>query len=169
MNPNDLLAMSSVLLAVGGGDFGESGVISVIVKVALGQDVYDFGLLGLIDKVELTMFAPATHHFSRTYGGGGGVGGMGLHQTTSKKIKDKENANILPSKTPSRLGGRGGFGGGGGMGGGSGQGKGLVPSTSIRVGLGVKSAARDGNVMRGGEMGKGKGKDGDEIGECMGE
>lgn len=88
------------------------------------------------------MFAhPATHHIGRTYTGHNPT----VYPTTGRKNLNKENAGALPSKTPSRA-----------M-------KGVVPSTSIRMGLGVKSALRDGNVMRGGEEGKGKGKE-EEIG-----
>ena len=83
---------------------------------------------------------PATHHFSRTY-----TSQNAGHPTTSRKNLNKENAGALPSKTPSRM-----------------TAKGLVPSTSIRVGLGVKSTIKDGNVQNGGGgEGKGKGKDED--------
>lgn len=83
---------------------------------------------------------PATHHFSRTY-----TSQNAGHPTTSRKNLNKENAGALPSKTPSRM-----------------TAKGLVPSTSIRVGLGVKSTIKDGNVQNGGGGGgKGKGKDED--------
>ena len=84
------------------------------------------------------MFAyPATHHFGRTYTGANPT----AHPTTSKKNLNKENAGALPSKTPSRAG------------------KMLVPSTSMRIGLGVKSTAKDGNVQQSAREGTGKGND----------
>ncbi|ODN77047.1 hypothetical protein L202_05588 [Cryptococcus amylolentus CBS 6039] len=78
------------------------------------------------------MLAPRTIHTHRTY----------THQTTSKK--NIENAHALPSKTPSRTGGK----------------QLLAPSTGVRMGLGVKTEGRDRNVLGGqsrGEGGKGKG------------
>ena len=66
-------------------------------------------------------------------------------QTTSKKNTNKENANALPSKTPSRAG----------------PSK-LIPSTSTRLGLGVKTVDRNENP---GEEGKEKTGEGKEIGE----
>lgn len=93
------------------------------------------------------MFAhPATHHFSKTYGGHNAA-----TLTTAKRNLNKENAGALPSKTPSRA-----------------AGKALMPGTSLRVGLGVKSSIKDGNVQHGshgdGKDAKGKGKE-EEIGE----
>lgn len=85
------------------------------------------------------MFAyPATHHFGRTYSSIN----PSAHPTTSRKNVNKENAGALPSKTPSRAG------------------KMLVPSTSMRVGLGVKSTVKDGNVQQQSSRdGNGKGND----------
>lgn len=94
------------------------------------------------------MFAPShplthTSHISRTYSS----------QTTSKKNTNKENANALPSKTPSRAG----------------PSK-LLPSTSVRNGLGVKTVERNENRLVT-QMGTEKEKAGDvkEIGEYGGE
>jgi hypothetical protein len=68
-------------------------------------------------------------------------------QTTRKTLnKDKENANALPSKTPSRA---------------VGAGKMLVPNTA-RVGLGAKSVGGKNT-----EGGKGKGKEVDDIGKLV--
>jgi len=112
------------------------------------------------------MFGPntsnhfATTHLTRIYGGGGGGGA-----TTSKKNINKENANVLPSKTPSRVGGGVGsskLGGGIGVGGEIG--------TMGRKGLGAKTEGRDRNVLGGqGGMGgeKGKGKEGEDIGMSL--
>jgi len=83
---------------------------------------------------------PLTHtgHLSRTYSS----------QTTSKNT-NKENANALPSKTPSRAG----------------PSK-LVPSTSVRVGLGVKTVERNMNALVDQPAtGKGKGGDAQDIGQ----
>jgi hypothetical protein len=95
----------------------------------------------------LVMFAPSqnphtqTAHLHRTYQ---------THHTTSKKNVNKENSHgALPSKTPSRqvLGG-----------------KNALP-TGLRTGLGVKTMSKDGNVIHdSGGQGKGKGKEGDDIG-----
>ncbi len=89
---------------------------------------------------------PATHHVGRTYHGNINPN---IYPTTGKKNLNKENAGALPSKTPSRT-----------------TMKGMVPSTSIRMGLGVKSAMRDGNAMNRGYEGKGKGKE-EEIGQSL--
>ena len=89
---------------------------------------------------------PATHQFSRTYGG---VDRDRALHTTSKKNANKENVvgGGLPSKTPSRTV------------------LGKQPVTSMRTGLGVKTVEKNVNVMRQtGETGKGKGKEGHEIG-----
>ncbi|WVQ83470.1 hypothetical protein IAT38_005611 [Cryptococcus sp. DSM 104549] len=88
------------------------------------------------------MLAPRTHQIHRTHTYGS------LHPTTSKKNLNKENAHALPSKTPSRVGGKQLIG----------------PSTGVRMGLGVKTEGRDRNVLvqqQGG--GKGKGREGDDI------
>ena len=96
---------------------------------------------GLI-TVRPAMFAyPATHHFGRTYSSINGG-----QPTTSKKNVNKENAGALPSKTPSRAG------------------KQMVPSTSMRIGLGVKSTVKDGNVQQSSRDTNGKGND-EGIGE----
>lgn len=80
---------------------------------------------------------PQTTHVPRSY----------TTQTTRKTLnKDKENANALPSKTPSRA---------------VGAGKMLVPNTA-RVGLGAKSVGGKNT-----EGGKGKGKEVDDIGKLV--
>ena len=78
---------------------------------------------------------PATHHIGRTYTGHN----PSVYPTTGRKNLNKENAGAYPTKTPSRT-------------------KSVIPSTSLRMGLGVKSAVKDGNVMQSFE-GKGKGKE----------
>ncbi|WVW79882.1 hypothetical protein I302_101852 [Kwoniella bestiolae CBS 10118] len=89
------------------------------------------------------MFAPRSTHLPRTY--------SVYHQpTTTKKNTNKENANALPSKTPSRAGKplMGGMG------------------TGMRIGLGVKTEGRDRNVLMTQQQtggGKGKGREGDDI------
>ncbi|WVQ94704.1 hypothetical protein IAU59_001784 [Kwoniella sp. CBS 9459] len=99
------------------------------------------------------MFAPRSQHIPRTH--------SVYHQpTTSKKNLNKENANanVFPSKTPSRPG-KNAMGTGMGMG------------TAMRMGLGLKTEGRDRNVLGGGAgsggqagAGKGKGKaDGSDI------
>ncbi|WWD16863.1 hypothetical protein CI109_101295 [Kwoniella shandongensis] len=90
------------------------------------------------------MFAPRSHHIPRTY--------SSLHPTTTKKNTNKENANGLPTKTPSRPG-KMALGG---------------PSTGMKLGmaLGVKTEGRDRNVLMGqsqGAGGKGKGREGEDI------
>ena len=86
------------------------------------------------------MFAPSyplnhTQLLQRTY----------TSQTTSKKNINKENANVLPTKTPSRAG----------------PSK-LVPSTSVRFGLGEKAVERNRDAL---EVGKGKGAESADIGQ----
>ncbi|WVQ92191.1 hypothetical protein IAS59_005999 [Cryptococcus gattii] len=83
------------------------------------------------------MLAPRTIHTHRSY----------VHPTTSKKNVNKENAHALPSKTPSRIGGKQLIG----------------PATGIRMGLGVKTEGRDRNVLQKQIEGKGKGLEMDEI------
>ncbi|WWC59865.1 uncharacterized protein I303_102427 [Kwoniella dejecticola CBS 10117] len=95
------------------------------------------------------MFAPRSTHIPRTYS-------VYQQPTTSKKNTNKENANALPSKTPSRAG------------------KGAMrmgPSTGLRMGLGVKTEGRDRNVLMqqnqgvGGKgKGQGQGQEGEDIG-----
>ncbi|WVR04142.1 hypothetical protein IAU60_001141 [Kwoniella sp. DSM 27419] len=83
------------------------------------------------------MFAPRSVHVPRTYS-------VYQQPTTTKKNTNKENANGLPAKTPSRAG------------------KALLktPGTGLRLGLGVKTEGRDKNVlMQQSGMGKGKGKE----------
>ncbi|WWC68873.1 uncharacterized protein I206_102809 [Kwoniella pini CBS 10737] len=88
------------------------------------------------------MFAPRSTHIPRTYS-------VYQQPTTTKKNTNKENANALPSRTPSRSGKMA-------MGG---------PSTGMRMGLGIKTEGRDRNILmqqqNGG--GKGKGKEGEDI------
>lgn len=84
---------------------------------------------------------PQTHQIPRHYN----------QQATLKKNQNKENANALPSKTPSRAG----------------IGKMLAPNTAIaaRTGFGPGGKMGPGeSMMRGGENGKGKGKEVDDIG-----
>ncbi|WWC87623.1 uncharacterized protein L201_002513 [Kwoniella dendrophila CBS 6074] len=93
------------------------------------------------------MFAPRSTHLPRTYS-------VYQQPTTTKKNTNKENANALPSKTPSRLGKSA-----------------IMPTTGMRMGLGVKTEGRDRNVLMqqqqaggaGEGKGKGKGKEGDDI------
>lgn len=84
------------------------------------------------------MLAPRTIHTHRSY----------VHPTTSKKNVNKENAHALPSKTPSRIGGKQLIG----------------PATGIRMGLGVKTEGKDRNVLLQQVEGKGMGREMDEIG-----
>lgn len=84
------------------------------------------------------MLAPRTTHIHRTY----------IHPTTSKGNVNKENAHALPSKTPSRIGGKQLIG----------------PATGMRMALGAKTEGRDRNVLRQQGEGKGKGREVDDIG-----
>ncbi|WRT65343.1 uncharacterized protein IL334_002286 [Kwoniella shivajii] len=92
------------------------------------------------------MFAPRSTHLPRTYSV------YNNNPTTSKKNTNKENANALPTKTPSRAG------------------KSVASSagTGLRLGLGIKTEGRDRNVLSQqqhavGGGGKGKGKEGEDI------
>lgn len=98
---------------------------------------------------------PQTHQIPRHYTSNP----TGTIHRTSHRNTEKENANALPSKTPSRAAG-------------GGKAVSLAPGTGVRMGLGAKTVGRDRNVLGGGGGGsgvvggKGKGKEGDEIGEC---